>query len=102
MKGSLVAAAAATIVFACPQPASAQYVDGNGRAWQHAVNRNGMVLRSGPTVIYLGRNCDASSPRYGPGRWEWANGGFSVIFRGIRLAFSRQEVPARMGLGCRA
>ena len=43
-------------------------------------------------VIYLGKDCDAFSKKYGKGLWQWANGGFEVLFTTQRFAFGRQEV----------
>ena len=88
-----------------PLPAQAQastYRDGSGRTWTASPNRNGVVLRSRTGTIYLGRDCDAASPRLGRGRWEWANGGFLVRFRGATIGFPRQEIDAGNGLNCRS
>ena len=43
-------------------------------------------------IIYLGKDCDAYSRRYGKGGWEWANGGFLVNLESTSYAFGRQQV----------
>ena len=43
-------------------------------------------------IIYVGKDCDAFSKRYGKGGWEWANGGFIVSLQNAYFAFGRQEV----------
>jgi hypothetical protein len=43
-------------------------------------------------ILYLGKSCDAYSKVYGKGKWEWANGGFTVNFKNINFGFGRQEL----------
>lgn len=105
-------------------PAGAQtsadwtYISDEGHAYGFRQNDSGAVLTSIATVhrpegtgagfrfveeievIYLGRSCDAASPRLGQGTWAWANGGFVVEFPTRRIAFPRQEIDAGQGLGC--
>ncbi len=64
-----------------------------GAGWHVSENQHGALLRRGGIVIYIGRNCDARSPRYGVGRWGWANGGYLVTFRQRRFGFPRQDPP---------
>ncbi|HEY0117033.1 MAG TPA: hypothetical protein VGB54_15080 [Allosphingosinicella sp.] len=79
------------------------YEDGDGQVWRASFNANGAVLRLRGATIYLGRGCDAYSPQYGRGRWEWANGGFLVVFRGgRRVGFPRQEIDAGQGGNCQS
>ena len=89
---SLVLAAG---VLLAPSAGAAQtaYVDGGGSSWRVQANRHGAVLRRGLVTIYLGRACDAVSPRLGRGRWGWANGGWLVAFPRRRIGFPRQEAP---------
>jgi hypothetical protein len=103
--GAIIAAA---LVLATPAALVAQrgygggFEDGDGRVWQASFNANGAVLRSRDATIYLGRRCDAYSARYGHGRWEWANGGFLVVFRGRQIGFPRQEIDAGQGRSCQS
>lgn len=101
MRALLIGSLAALAVAAPAIAAAQDYRDGNGRAWSGSRNRDGMVLRSRAGTIYLGRECDAYSARYGRGRWEWANGGFAVRFRSTSIRFPRQEIDAGQGLNCR-
>ena len=71
---------------------SEQRTDAGG-GWDISENQHGAVLRRGNIILYLGRNCDARSPRYGVGRWGWANGGYLVIFPQRRFGFPRQDPP---------
>ncbi len=92
-------AAAAMMVAAMPAGAAQGerdgrfYVDGDGAAWALRENRHGAVLRNRTTYIYLGRGCDAVSPRFGRGRWGWANGGVLITFPHRRIGFARQDPP---------
>lgn len=98
----------AALMLAAPTGLAAQrgygggFEDGDGRVWRPSFNANGAVLRSRGATLYLGRRCDAYSPQYGRGRWEWANGGFLVVFRGRRIGFPRQEIDAGQGSACQS
>lgn len=52
-------------------------------------------------VIYLGNQCDVSSPFYGKGVWTWANGGFVLAFENKKLSFGRQEIQIEDNGKCR-
>jgi hypothetical protein len=69
------------------------YVDGSGVGYTMAKNMNGMVLKSKIATLYLGKNCDAYSPKYGKGTWGWANGGVTVELEKKRIGFPRQDSP---------
>jgi hypothetical protein len=63
--------------------------------WKFTPNKNGMVMTSmrKNATIYLGRSCDANSPQYGKGKWEWANAGWSVTVGDKTFRFPRAEPP---------
>ena len=68
-------------------------------------NKNGAVLTpkvktSTAGKLYLGKDCDALSKKFGKGDWSWANGGFIVEFANKRFAFPRQEVDVDNNGGC--
>lgn len=69
------------------------YVDGSGVGYTMAKNMNGIVLKSKTVTLYLGKNCDAYSPKYGKGTWGWANGGVTVELEKKRIGFPRQDSP---------
>lgn len=41
------------------------------RSWSTTQNKHGFILKSGNTILYLGKSCDAMSPQYGTGEWSW-------------------------------
>lgn len=57
-----------------------------GIVYKITYNAHGAVLRSSSDVIYLGKNCDAKSSKYGIGKWWWANGGWGIDFKGVQVA----------------
>lgn len=68
-------------------------------------NKNGAVLtpkikNSTVGILYLGKDCDALSKKFGKGDWSWANGGFIVEFNNKSFAFPRQEVNVDNNGGC--
>lgn len=71
---------------------SVTYTDSEGGDYSLSKNDSGAVLKSPDATLYLGKNCDASSPQYGKGHWEWANGGFFVDLERKRIGFTRQEI----------
>lgn len=92
----------ATIAMLALPPAAAQrgghaeatYAEGGGSGgWRGRENRHGAIVWRGAIRLYLGRDCDAWSQRYGRGRWGWANGGWLVVFPGRRFGFPRQDPP---------
>lgn len=102
MKIQLLAAA---MVATLASPAVAQttrYQDGGGRAWDAIRSESGLVLATRGATIHLSRDCKAVSARYGDGRWEWANGGFAIVFGEQRIGFPGQEIEVGQGQACRA
>jgi len=51
------------------------------------------ILSSEGATIRLYRSCTAKSQQLGTGRWDWANGGFTVDFASHRVTFPRQDSP---------
>ncbi|HTU12473.1 MAG TPA: hypothetical protein VMG08_16400 [Allosphingosinicella sp.] len=91
-----IMALVAGALLAAPAAAQSQdYVQSGGGSWRAEENAHGAVLRRGGATLYLGRSCDAWSPRWGRGRWGYANGGWLVAFPGRRIGFPRQEPPVR-------
>lgn len=85
------------------QTERAPYTDSSGLRWTVSTNRHGAVLTSeSGQKLYLGGSCDAFSPEHGKGRWEWANGGFLVVFSNEEVGFPRQEVEADRDGNCRS
>jgi hypothetical protein len=62
------------------------------RHWVVSFNSNGAVVSAGSYRIYLGKNCDAFSKRFGRGVWGQANGGVAIQFEGRRFGFPRQHI----------
>lgn len=66
---------------------------GQGVYYQEFYNKHGVRLTSNKEVIYLGRSCDAYSPKWGSGSWTQSNGGILVTFNnGITRGFPKQQV----------
>lgn len=77
------------------------YQTTDGTEFETKFNKNGAVLKSKSSTLYLGKNCDVSSPEYGNGEWEWANAGFQVRFKDTKIVFGRhQELPIDNDEGC--
>lgn len=65
----------------------------SGASYEVSYNRHGAVLKDEQSnIIYIGKSCDILSPKYGPGTWGKANGGFIVSFEQISISFPRQEL----------
>ncbi len=98
----------ASVVLAAPVAAGAEppvetCQDANGRVWRRVGGTvDSVVLGRRGVRMELHSTCVAESNRFGVGRWEWANGGFIVIFRRARIGFPRQEIDAGQGSGCRS
>lgn len=101
MKAILFLVAAGLLTSTQPSRRDA-YQDANGRSWYPIATETGVVLTTRGAHIHLSRDCKAASARFGLGRWEWANGGFVVIFDGTRIAFPTQEIDVGQGTNCRA
>ena len=103
MKIRLLAALAVVTLAASPAAAQGtRYQDGGGRAWDAIRSESGLVLATRGATIHLSRDCKAVSARYGDGRWEWANGGFAIVFGEQRIGFASQEIDVGQGQACRA
>ena len=65
------------------------------RDWKLALNENGAIITSQAlgTTVYLGKSCDAQSPQYGTGHWQWNDAGWEVDVGNQRLAFPRGKPP---------
>lgn len=96
---------AALAIASLASPATAQatrYQDAGGRAWDAIRSESGLVLATRGATIHLSRDCKAVSARFGDGRWEWANGGFAVVFGAQRIGFAGQAIDVGQGEACRA
>lgn len=51
-----------------------------GDSWSLKNNKHGIVLKSSSSTLYLGKDCDAISTKYGDGNWGWDNEKVSVVF----------------------
>ena len=106
MKSLILIAVAGFAAGLCPPGPSGDpnhYRDENGREWHGIRLDDGLLLQTHGTNMLLRSDCRAESPAFGEGRWEWANGGFVVIFDGdYRIGFPRQEIDAGQGERCRA
>lgn len=47
-------------------------------SWKMKINKHGVVLKSSNSTLYLGKDCDATSTRYGKGSWRWSEEKVSV------------------------
>ena len=66
---------------------------GGGVIYSLTYNKNGAILKpSEGEKIYIGKDCDSFSKKYGKGTWGWANGGFKVIFKNRNVEFPKQEI----------
>ncbi|WP_417531202.1 hypothetical protein [Marinobacter lipolyticus] len=68
------------------------YVDQNGRKYEKLVTDDGVFLSSENNVLFLRPWCEAWSQKLGHGKWEWANGGFTVRIGEQMFSFARQEI----------
>lgn len=77
------------------KPAAAPISSQGGNDWQYTSNENGVVMTSQGrgVTIYLGRSCNAVSPQYGDGKWEWSNGGWMVTVGDKQFGFPRHNPP---------
>lgn len=63
--------------------------------WKLVLNENGAIITSqtlGATV-YIGKSCDAQSPQFGAGRWQWNDSGWEVDVGQQRLSFLHSRPP---------
>lgn len=68
------------------------YKSGDGIKFDVTYNENGAVLKSRRSTIYMGKNCDVSSPEYGTGTWSWGSKGFKIDFGGKSISFPKQKI----------
>jgi hypothetical protein len=52
-------------------------------------------------TLYVGRQCDTFSKRYGKGSWSWSNSGFVLRFRGKEFSFPKQFLDIRTVKSCK-
>lgn len=118
MKVFCISMAISAIGIAVSGPVQAQQarVSATGHTYMVRTNTHGAILTSrypvvrlpeglnpgfdGIEILYLGTDCDSYSDRFGAGSWEWANGGFSVIFANETVGFPRQDHPVERPSGC--
>ena len=96
-----------------------QYISSGGGLFSYKENRYGAVftvvdrqlstMAADPNlydnlavgdVFYLGRACDALSPKFGDGRWVTTEGGFLILFPGARVVFPGQTIDMRTFADC--
>jgi hypothetical protein len=66
-------------------------------------SNNQLTLTSKKTVIILTKDCKASSPQYGVGKWEWANGGYEIKFKNKEYIFGNYQEVSLDDIGlCRS
>lgn len=64
------------------------FLDCNYISLKH--NKHGSIMTcSNKDVLYLGKDCDVFSKKYGKGTWGWANGGSRIEFSKYIFAFPR-------------
>ncbi|WP_439155381.1 hypothetical protein [Yoonia sp.] len=97
-----------------------KFLSSDGTLFEFAQNKHGVVLtaveqgqellvdpvlsapiKKSGDAIYLGRGCDAYSPKLGDGRWLATDGGFLVRFGAATLAFPGQQIDVGTGDRCR-
>jgi len=61
---------------------------GEASSWSMKHNRHGIVLKSAKSTLYLGKDCDAISTRYGNGVWGWDTEKVSVVFNNKRYSLN--------------
>lgn len=82
------------LAFPIAGAADGHRVASDGTVYALQINNHGARLNSSRDTLYLGRDCDASSPQYGRGSWGWANGGFVVQFIDrTRIGFPKMDPP---------
>lgn len=93
-----------------------QYLATDGGLFAYKTNKYGAVLTSVEPFdetqtddlavrpgesLYLGRACDAFSPKFGDGVWNRTEGGFFVTFDDLRVAFPGQSIDLLPDDRCR-
>ncbi len=67
-----------------------------GTPFKSSVNKHGAVLKSKSFTIYLGKDCDVSSPQFGKGTWEQNNNNFNITFStGKIVSFANTKAPIK-------
>lgn len=77
------------------------YTAGDGVKFSATYNENGAILKSKRSTIYMGKNCDASSPEHGTGTWNWGSKGFKIDFTGKSIGFPKQKIDIGDNDKCR-
>jgi len=68
--------------------------DADDNKYECVRNDSGITMKSGSTVLYLGKSCDASSPTYGKGIWQiFPQQGFGLHFHSKNIWFPKQTPP---------
>ena len=77
-------------------------ISGRGVEYTVLYNKNGAVLTSTFTknILYVGKDCDSFSKKYGKGTWGRANGGLLISFENKSFGFPRQELMIKNSKVC--
>ncbi len=59
------------------------------------INEHGAILKSeeADELMFIGKDCDVSSPKHGKGKWKYSDAGIMVQFLERRFIFGRQKLP---------
>lgn len=78
-----------------------KFESGDGEAYRANYNEYGVILiNRSQNKIYLGKDCDTFSQKYGNGSWGQANGGFIVTFENFSIGFPKQEIKGTIAINC--
>jgi len=70
------------------------FVTAKGTEFISRTNKHGAVLQSKSFTIYLGKDCDVTSPQFGKGSWLRDKGGFYLTFKsGKIISFPNRRAP---------
>ena len=65
-------------------------------------NNNGAVLKSSiGKKIYIGKDCDSSSKKYGKGIWGWDEEKFIISFKNKKIKFKKQKTNLSVFSKCK-
>ncbi len=58
------------------------------------INEHGAILKSeeADELLFIGKDCDVSSPKHGKGKWKFSDAGILVQFQDRRFVFGRQKL----------
>ena len=86
--------AASTAPTPAPPLTSCYRTDAEDNKYECVRNDSGITMKSGSTVLYLGKSCDASSSTYGKGIWQiFPQQGFGLHFHSKNIWFPKQTPP---------